>query len=114
MLLTVAMLCGLLLLAGCDDRLTITGAGVDISSGSKPAVVAGDVNTVSFNVPGMTCAGCVAMVEETLTGAAGIEKCSVDLEHKIATCKIDPDKFKADAVLQALADAGYKDSTLKN
>jgi copper chaperone CopZ len=110
--LLVALAALVILQAGCEQTPAVTGDNA--AAGAKPSVVEGDVNTVSFNVPGMTCEGCAAMVEETLAGTSGIEKCSVDLEHKIANCKINPDKFKAEDVLKALADAGYKDSTVKN
>jgi copper chaperone CopZ len=109
--LLVALAALVLLQAGCQP--TPVASGDNASSAAKPAVVAGDVNTVSFNVPGMTCEGCAAMVEETLAGSAGIEACSVNLDAKLATCKINPAKFKADDVIKALADAGYQGSTLK-
>jgi copper chaperone CopZ len=106
----LAAIASLSLLVGCEPSPVASGP----STADAPAIAPGDVNTVSFDVPGMTCEGCAAMVEETLAGAAGVEACTVDLEAKLATCKVDREKFKAEDVLKALAEAGYKDSTLHN
>jgi copper chaperone CopZ len=102
----------LLLVAGCEQQ--VTGVGVDTSAGAKSVVREGDVNTVSFNVPGMTCEGCAAMVGDALAKSTGVENCTVDLEHKVANVKVDPAKFKAEDALKALVAAGYEDSTLKH
>lgn len=114
----VACFTCLSVIAGCDQQ--VVGVGIDTSGdsdatvASKAIVREGDVNTVSFNVPGMTCEGCAATVGEALAKAPGVENCTVDLEHKVANVKYDPAKFKAEDALKAIVAAGYEDSTLKN
>jgi copper chaperone len=103
--------CGIVIV-GCEQPVADVPANT--SGGSKAVIREGEVNTVSFNVPGMTCEGCAAMVGDALAKAPGVEAYTVDLEHKIANVKINPDKFKADDALQALVAAGYEDSSLKN
>jgi copper chaperone CopZ len=111
-LLTFAtILLALVLLSGCDTEPT--ALQVD-NSDAPPALHEGDVNTVSFSVPSMECEGCAATVKDALASTAGVEQCVVNLDSHVAICKVNPDTFKAEDVLKALADAGYKDSTVKN
>lgn len=114
-LLTLSLATLVLLQVGCGPTPVATDdATATPAAPAKLVLVEGAANTVSFNVPGMTCEHCAGVVEETLAGASGVEACTVNLDQKVAIVKINPDKYNADAVLKALVDAGYKDSTLKN
>lgn len=62
--------------------------------------------TVTYRVPGMTCAHCEAAVSEELSGVAGVESVSVDLETKLVQVR---GQDLQDAALRAAIDeAGYE------
>lgn len=62
--------------------------------------------TVTYRVPGMTCAHCENAVREELRSVAGVEAVAVDLDTKLVEingCALD------DAALRAAIDeAGYE------
>lgn len=62
--------------------------------------------TVTYRVPGMTCGHCRTAVTEELTGVAGVQSVSVDLDTKLVEVTgHDLD----DATLRAAIDeAGYE------
>jgi copper chaperone CopZ len=72
--------------------------------------------TVVFNAPDMMCPeGCGAKVKEILSGQPGAKEVLVDFDAKTATVAIDKDaNFDSDAAVAALADHGFKNSSLKS
>jgi|GEM_PF-86021 len=57
------------------------------------------MQTVTLNIDGMTCGGCVKSVTRLLEGVEGVEKAEVSLENKNAVVTFDESKTDADALI---------------
>ncbi|MDB5084837.1 MAG: Heavy metal transport/detoxification protein [Bacilli bacterium] len=55
----------------------------------------------------MTCEGCVNSVTKALQRVTGVKDASVDLDKGQATVTFDESKTNADALKEAVEDAGY-------
>ena len=73
----------------------------------------GDLVRTSFPVEGMTCAACVRRVEKALDKVEGVEQVAVNLATEKASVTIDPTKVDADALKQAVEQAGYGVGTIR-
>jgi copper chaperone len=63
-------------------------------------------DTITYTVPGMSCAHCEHAVKEELTAVAGVESVVVDLETKLVRVSGGP---LDDAALRAaIEEAGYE------
>jgi copper chaperone CopZ len=110
------ILCGILCLSvGCDQQAAqMPKATVDLVT---PATFnMSGAPTIVFNAPDMVCPeGCGAKVKEILSGQPGAKEVLVNFDAKTATVAIDKDaKFDSDAAVAALADHGFKNSSLKS
>ena len=65
------------------------------------------MQTVTLNIDGMTCGGCVKSVTRLLEGVEGGEKAEVSLENKNAVITFDESKTDADTLIDAVEDGGY-------
>ena len=65
------------------------------------------MQTVTFNIDGMTCGGCVKSVTRLLEGVEGVEKAEVSLENKNAVVEFDPAQTNPAALIEAVEDGGY-------
>jgi Cu+-exporting ATPase len=65
------------------------------------------VATVEFEVSGMHCGSCAALVEETLLEQPGVASASVDLDATRAVVGYDPARVGADELGAAITGAGY-------
>jgi Cu+-exporting ATPase len=63
---------------------------------------------MEVGVRGMHCAGCVKTIEETARGVAGVDDARVNFASEQASLDVDPDRFRAAALQQALLDRGYR------
>lgn len=63
--------------------------------------------TVTFDVPGMTCALCPVTVKKAMEGAEGVRKVEVDFEARTATVVFDPSVVTVAAIARASENAGY-------
>jgi Cu+-exporting ATPase len=63
--------------------------------------------TVIFDIEGMHCAGCVARVEDSLRGVAGVGQARVNLVTRQASVQFDPRMTTAAALVAAVAAGGY-------
>jgi Cu+-exporting ATPase len=63
---------------------------------------------VEVGVRGMHCAGCVKTIEDTARGVAGVDDARVNFASEQASLDVDPGKFRAAALQQALLDRGYR------
>ena len=63
-------------------------------------------DTITYTVPGIHCAHCVAAVKEEVTGVSGVESVDVDLESKRVT--VSGDAVDDAAVRAAIGEAGYE------
>ena len=65
------------------------------------------METITLNVNGLTCGGCVASVTRVLKATPGVADAVVKLEAKSATVTFDPGKTSVPALKGAIEDAGY-------
>ena len=65
------------------------------------------METVTLNVGGMTCGGCVASVTRALKAAPGVSDAVVKLDTKSAMVTFDPARTTVPALKSAVEAAGY-------
>lgn len=65
------------------------------------------MQTVTLNIDGMSCGGCVKSVTRILEGINGVGKAEVSLENKNAAVTFDPAKTNPDALIEAVEDGGF-------
>jgi copper chaperone len=65
------------------------------------------METVSLNVQGMTCGGCVASVTRVLKAVPGVADVAVTLQPGVARVTFDPARTASPALRAAIEDAGY-------
>ena len=65
------------------------------------------METLTLNIEGMTCGGCVKSVTRILEGVEGVAKAEVSLEGKSALIEFDPAKTCAAALIEAVEDGGF-------
>ena len=65
------------------------------------------METVTLNVQGMSCGGCVASVTRVLKATPGVDDAVVRLDAQSATVTFDPAKTSLPALKAAIEDAGY-------
>jgi len=74
---------------------------------SLPTATAGEVQTVTLDVPGMTCKFCPITVRKALLKVPGVIEAKSDFASKTATVTFDPEKTGLSDLTQATANAGY-------
>ena len=62
---------------------------------------------LTLQVEGMTCASCVAHVEDALKEVPGVSNVSVNLATEMALVELDPQRVAPSVLAQALDEAGY-------
>ena len=65
------------------------------------------VQHLKMSVTGMSCAGCVAAVENSLTGLAGVETAEVNFANESVSVAYDPAQLTPDAIAARIRAAGY-------
>jgi len=65
------------------------------------------VEEVTFSISGMTCGACLARIEQAIRSVPGVTDAAVDLVSARARVRFRPEAGHHDAVLQAVARAGY-------
>jgi copper chaperone len=65
------------------------------------------METITMNVQGMTCGGCVASVTRVLKAVPGVAEVVVTLQPGAAKVTFDPARTGAPALKGAIEDAGY-------
>lgn len=65
------------------------------------------METITMNVNGMTCGGCVASVARVLKSVPGVSDVAVTLNPGAAKVTFDPARTAAPALRNAVEDAGY-------
>ena len=63
--------------------------------------------TVTLNIDGMTCGGCVKSVTKVLNDLDGVHSATVSLENKNAQVECDEGKIQMAQLVEAVEDAGY-------
>lgn len=64
------------------------------------------MSTLTYNVPGVSCAHCQAAITEEVSTVTGVESVDVDLDTKIVTVTGDP--LDEQAIIAAIDEAGYE------
>lgn len=67
-----------------------------------------DTAQARFSVEGMTCAGCVASVENALNARRGVVNASVNFATKTAQVEYQPNRVSVEDMQQVVAQAGYE------
>jgi len=65
------------------------------------------LETVTFDVPSMTCASCPFIVTKTLKSVPGVTEATADFETKTARVVFEKDKTNISVLLDALKNRGY-------
>lgn len=65
------------------------------------------MNTVNFEVSGMTCGGCARRVERAMRGLDGVSDVGIDVARGQAVVTFDPAVVAASRIEEASARAGY-------
>src|SRR5207247_10659973 len=74
---------------------------------TKPAKTEESVERRELVVTGMTCASCVASVEDALRGVTGVRGADVNLATERARVEVDPSRADDAALVRAIERAGY-------
>lgn len=80
------------------------------SNDKKEVIIvnASDVQTITFDVKGMTCAGCEAHVESEVNKLPGIVKVAASHENATAKVEFDQSKVSLAQIEEAINGTGYK------
>ncbi|MBG9989390.1 heavy-metal-associated domain-containing protein [Aerococcaceae bacterium DSM 111176] len=62
----------------------------------------------TYNVEGLSCAGCARTVENTLKDIEGVNNASVNLAEKTATVSYEDTNISFETLSDAVAESGYK------
>ena len=65
------------------------------------------METITMNVSGMSCGGCVASVTRVLKAVPGVSDVEVSLSPGTVKVSFDPARTAAPALRSAIEDAGY-------
>jgi len=111
-----------LVLVSCkkeEDKNLANIKPVNTAVKEHKAIAAENVQTVSFEIEGMTCAmGCAKTIEKELSNLDGVEKATVDFDKKTATVVFDKtvqNQENLTKTVQATGDGKtYKVSNIKS
>ena len=65
------------------------------------------METLTLNIGGMTCGGCVKSVTRILENTEGVAKAEVSLENKNAVIEFNPAKTNPAALIEVVEEGGY-------
>lgn len=65
------------------------------------------MQTITLNIEGMTCGGCVKSVTKVLNDLDGVRSATVSLENKNAQVEFDEGKIQMAQLVEAVEDAGF-------
>ena len=77
------------------------------------AAIAGDLQSTTLDVQGMTCASCPLTVKQVLKKVPGVSDVSVDYKAHSATINFDPEKTGPDQLAKAVTDIGFPTTVKK-
>ena len=87
--------------------LALAGCGEDADPNAKTPQEVTPTQTLTFDVEGMTCQGCVNKIESSVAQLPGVASVEVSLDEKRATVACD-ETCTPDAVVAAVEGAGYQ------
>ncbi|AET16323.1 TPA: heavy-metal-associated domain-containing protein [Pasteurella multocida] len=65
------------------------------------------MQTVTLNIEGMHCGGCVKTVERVLNGLDGVTQVDVNLEHACVTIQYDTNRVSIAQLIDVVENAGF-------
>lgn len=65
------------------------------------------MQTLTLNIGGMTCGGCVKSVTRILENVEGVTKAEVSLDTHLAVVDFDPAKTNAEIIIDSIEDGGF-------
>jgi len=68
------------------------------------------MQSVTFDIQGMHCAGCAQTIDHLLRRQAGVWEADVSLGHAGARVLFDPDEVSANQLAETVRRAGYSAS----
>ncbi len=83
------------------------------NSSAVTIVKEADVQTVAFDIAGMTCTSCEEHVKHAVNELPGIVEATASFEEGKAEVKFDKSKTSADAIKAAIDETGYKVTDFK-
>lgn len=90
-----------------SDRDQTVGAAVLREEAAGAASVLPAADTVTLQIEGMTCGGCVLAVRKVLTDLKGVSKAEVTYEGKRAIVTYDASKVTAEQMIAAIKTLKY-------
>lgn len=63
--------------------------------------------SVTLDVPGITCAGCEARIRGAVGGISGVRAVEASAPGKVAVVTFDPDTAKVEQFIRAIQEVGY-------
>ena len=66
------------------------------------------METITINVEGMSCGGCVKSVTNVLTALPGVAKAEVSLEDKQARVEYEAGRVSIEDMKRVIVDAGFE------
>src|SRR3712207_6056014 len=81
---------------------------VENISRAAPLVEPPEVETVTLELEGMTCASCVNRIERKVKKVPGVEKASVNLATEEGSFTFTSEQTSLGAIIEAIEAAGYK------
>ena len=90
---------------------TLRTLAIVVSAGLSTLAMAA-VQTVTLDVPGMTCSSCPITVKKALTKVNGVQQVKASFKKREAVVTFDDSKTSVAKLSMATADAGYP-TTLK-
>jgi copper chaperone len=65
------------------------------------------METMIYNVPGMSCSHCEHTIKEAVAGLDGVGDIVIDLEEKTVKVSFNPGKVIEDSIKNTIKDQGY-------
>lgn len=102
---------GILLLVGTLGMSLVGGTGCGTV---EPTTAVKATRTASLRVNGMTCASCAVTVKVAVKRLEGVASVKVDVPGSRASIHYDDERVSAQALAQAITDAGYESTVLSD
>lgn len=88
--------------------LALSAGAADVPAQAQDATATAQVlQTLTFDVPDMTCATCPITVKLAISAVQGVTEVTVDLDSLSATVTFDPTLTSPEAIAVASENAGY-------
>ncbi|MGH2783603.1 MAG: copper ion binding protein, partial [Thermoleophilaceae bacterium] len=63
---------------------------------------------IELSIRGMSCASCVARIEKSLSGLAGVREAAVNLATGRASISYDPERVRVEEMARVVREIGYE------